>query len=154
MDNSINLVGVHWQPSHNRHPVDGALVGAGSLFWLKDALRMKNTHNILHVNWQTKICLYQMSIIRSMKNFNVNVILDHFVKSPNVPNHKKTIKTQWFPKCKFLVQGNPFGSIENWEVPMQTKVKLCTCLWRVIHQFVSNKITTIKTHDEMISNSS
>jgi hypothetical protein len=85
-----------------------------------------------------------MSIIRSMKIFNVDVILDHFVKSPHVPNHKQTIKTQWLPRCKFLVQGDPFRSIENWEVPMQTKVKLCTCLWRVIHQFVSNKITTIK----------
>jgi hypothetical protein len=85
-----------------------------------------------------------MSIIRSMKNFNVDVILDHFVKGLHVPNHQQTIKTQWLPRCKFLVQGDPFRSIENWEVPMQTKVKLCTYLWRVIHQFVSNKITTIK----------
>lgn len=153
MDNSINLVRVHWQPSHNRHPVDVALVGAGSVS-LKDALRVRNNHKILHVNRQTKICLYQMSITRSMIIFNVNVILDHFVKRPHVPNHQQTIKTQWLPRCKFLVQGDPFRTIENWEVPMQTKVKLCTCLWWVTHQFVSNKITTIKTHDEMISNSS
>jgi hypothetical protein len=92
--------------------VDGALVGAGSLFWLKDALRMRNTHNILHVNRQTKICLYQMSTIRSMKNFNVNVILDHFVKSPNVPNHKKQSRPNGFQGANFSLKVTHSGVLK------------------------------------------
>ncbi len=32
MKPDIDLVEVHAQPSNNRHPVDGALVGAGSLW--------------------------------------------------------------------------------------------------------------------------
>jgi len=111
MDNSINLVGVRWQPSHNRHPVDGVLVGAGSL-WLKDALRMRNNHNISHVNRQTKICLYQMSIIRSMKIFNVNVILDHFVKCPHLHNHKHQSRPNGFQGANFWFKVTHLGVLK------------------------------------------
>jgi hypothetical protein len=36
----INSVEVHPQVNHNRHPVDGVLVGAGSLWWVLVQLKI------------------------------------------------------------------------------------------------------------------